>query len=131
MEKEIISEGLQSLRDEFVALRAELRIEMITMKERLRRIDERLADNPPPIENPRRLLHIKNCADYSSADINQLSERLGICEQSVRVRIERLGKSLATLSGHATIPEDELSPHKKLDLAEAQMLNMLTFETLS
>ena len=130
MEKEIIPEGLQSLRDEFVAFRAELRIEMITIKERLRRINEQPADDPTLIRSSRRLMYLKNRADYSSADITRLAVHLGISEQSITMRIERLSEYMTALNGQAALPEDGIPQIKNLDLAEAETLKMLTYETL-
>ena len=130
MEKNMIPEDSQSLRDEFAAFRAELRIEMITIKERLRRINEQLAYDSSLVRSPRRLMCRKIRGVYSAADITRLAIHLGISEQSIAMRLDRLGEHLATLIGQIVLPKDEISQLRHLDLAEAEMLEILICETL-
>lgn len=125
MAHDIIPKDLTALREEFVAFRAELRIEMITLKERLRHINEQLSDVPSPARRPQRLTRTKNRANDSTADITLLAVRLGISEQSIKVRIERLRTHLAALKEQVILPEDNKPPLRRLDIAEAEMLALL------
>ncbi len=125
MAHDFIPKDLTALREEFVAFRAELRIEMITLKERLRHINEQLSDVPSPARPPQRLTRTKKRANDSTADITLLAVRLGISEQSIKVRIERLRTHLAALKEQAILPEDNKLPLRRLDIAEAEMLALL------
>ena len=128
MEKDMVPTDFTSLQDEFARFRAELRIEVITIKERLRRINEQLVDNSSLVRRPRRLMYVKKRTAYSTADITQLAVHLGISELSIIMRIERLGEDLSTMNGQTVLPEDEISQRKRLDLAEAEILAILTYE---
>ena len=125
MPEHILQKDFTLLREEFAAFRAELRIEMITIKERLRRIHEQPVAAPSLACLPPSPAHREKQVDYSTTDITRLAVHWGISESSMALRIKRLRQNLPVWMEQEALPEDKNPPSRRMDLAEARMLGIL------